>query len=323
MRVLYPEITPYQIFFLETAGKHKVYVEQSGNPNGIPVLFLHGGPCSGSKPDHRRFFHPERYRIILFDQRGCGNSLPFGELENNTTQDLLDDMERIRQQLQIEQWVLFGGSWGATLTLLYAQKYPNIVSAMIIRGVFLARQKDLDWFAKEGAGRIYPEQWQRLVSCVARVDPEQLIPALQAALWGENERIRQRVVKEWLAWGAQVALAQAYRPESDLEPVTEKMLKQVRMEMHYAFHHYFLTENQILEHCDKVQAIPSVIIHGRNDLMCPMEAAMRLYEALPHADYIVLPNAGHIAQGDDMIDALVAATDKIAQFLGAEPILLK
>lgn len=318
MKVLYPEIIPYHTFFLETASQHKVYVEQSGNANGIPVLFLHGGPCSGTKPDHRRFFNPDAYRIILFDQRGCGQSLPFGELQHNTTQDLLNDMEQIRQQLGIAQWLLFGGSWGATLALLYAQKFPEQVCAMIIRGVFLARQKDLDWFVKCGAERIYPEVWQRLTTCISIWDPDQLIANLYAALEQGNGQVQERVCSAWQAWGAQVALAQAYNPDVETEPFTEKMLKQVRMELHYALHRYFMAENQILKQCDAIQSIPTRIIHGRNDLVCPMEAAMSLHQALPNAEYLVLPNAGHIAQGDEMIDALVSASDKMATLLGGD-----
>ncbi len=317
MRSLYPEISQFHTYLLKTSGAHQVYVEQSGNPEGIPVLFLHGGPCSGTKPDHRRFFDPARYRIILFDQRGCGNSLPFGELEHNSTEELLADMEQIRQALQIEQWVLFGGSWGATLALLYAQQFTQRVSALIIRGVFLARQKDLDWFAKEGANRIYPEQWQSLRECAPDASAEEFVPALFAALWSNDEAKRNRVASEWLAWGGQVALGSLYTPAPTAEPVTEKMLKQVRMELHYAVHRYFMDENQILAHCKLLQDIPTIIIHGRNDLVCPMEAAMRLHEALPHANYRVLPNAGHIAQGEEMIDALVAATDCIAERLSS------
>ena len=169
MKTLYPELTPYHHFFLETGSKHQVYVELSGNPEGFPVIFLHGGPCSGTKPDHRRFFNPEYYQIILFDQRGCGQSLPFGELEHNTTQDLIADMESIRQTLAIEQWLVFGGSWGAALALLYAQQHTEQVAGLIVRAVFLARQADLDWFAQDGANRIYPEQWQKLIDSLPAV----------------------------------------------------------------------------------------------------------------------------------------------------------
>ena len=315
MKILYPEIPPYHTFFLETGSKHSVYVEQSGNPDGIPVVFLHGGPCSGTKPDHRRFFNPEHYRIILFDQRGCGLSLPFGELENNTTQDLVDDMERIRQQLGIEKWLVFGGSWGAALALLYAQQHPDNVIGMIIRAVFLVRQQDLEWFAKIGANLIYPEQWQRLAESIPEHAREDLVQGLCDALWGNDEVAKRRVAKEWMAWGGQVALGNDYKPDRPSDHVTDKMVKQVRMELHYAKHAYFIKENQILENCPILQNIPTLIIHGRQDLVCPIEAGMKLHQALPHADYIVLPNAGHIAQGAEMIDALVSATNRFAEKL--------
>jgi proline iminopeptidase len=310
MKTLYPEISPYHTFFLETGSQHAVYVEQSGNPDGIPVIFLHGGPCSGTKPDHRRFFNPEYYQIILFDQRGCGLSLPFGELENNTTQDLIDDMERIRQQLGIDQWLVFGGSWGAALALLYAQQQPDKVIGMIIRAVFLVRQQDFDWFSKDGVNRIYPEQWQRLLESIPEHGREDLLQGLCDVLWSDDEVAQRRVAKEWMAWGGQVALGNDYQPDKQSNHVTDKMVKQVRMELNYARCRYFIKENQILDNCAILQNIPTLIIHGRQDLVCPIEAGMKLHQALPHADYLVLPNAGHIAQGSEMIDALVAATDK-------------
>jgi len=315
LKSLYPAIAPYQTFFLNTHSQHSVYVELSGNPNGFPVIFLHGGPCSGTKPDHRRFFNPDFYKIILFDQRGCGQSLPFGELENNTTQDLIDDMERIRHQLDIKQWLVFGGSWGAALGLLYAQQHKETVAGLIIRGVFLARQKDMDWFVKDGVGRIYPEQWQRLVDSITVQPTEDLINNLFKALWATDEVAQRRVAKEWLAWGAQVALGDLYLHDSSDEHVSEKTLKQVRMELHYAVNSYFITENKILDNCAQLQDIPTTIIHGRHDLVCPMESAVKLHHALPKADYAVLPDAGHIAQGESMIDALVSATDKFVDIL--------
>jgi proline iminopeptidase len=310
MTSLYPEILPYHIFFLKTGSKHSVYVEQSGNPDGFPVIFLHGGPCSGTKPDHRRFFNPQYYRIILFDQRGCGLSLPFGELEHNTTQDLIDDMERIRQTLNINQWLVFGGSWGAALALLYAQQHTEHVSGLIIRAVFLARKRDMDWFIKDdGVRLIYPEQWQRLMTSMPEPARENPIQGLCDVLWGDDEIAVRRVAREWMAWGAQIALGHAYQGYSQDSHVTDKMVRQVRMELHYAKNQYFIAENQILNLCHKLMAISTIIIHGRNDLVCPMEAGMMLHQALPHAGYVVLPNAGHIAQGDDMINVLVTATD--------------
>lgn len=317
MKTLYPEINPYHTFFLETGSQHSVYVEESGHLEGIPVIFLHGGPCSGTKPDHRRFFNPEHYRIVLFDQRGCGLSKPFGELQHNTTQDLIDDMERIRQRLKIDRWLVFGGSWGAALGLLYAQQHATRVQGMILRGVFLARQSDMDWFIKDGAGRIYPEQWQRLHESIRVQDRKNLVQGLFHAIVGEDEIAKRRVAREWTAWGGQVALGNDFYPNHEGEHVTEKMVRQAAMELHYAANRYFIEENRILDNCNRLHDIPTVIIHGRYDLVCPMESAMKLHLALPDAEYIVLPNAGHIAQGEDMIDALVSATDRFARQLEA------
>jgi proline iminopeptidase len=310
MKILYPETQPFHTFYLATDSVHQVYVEQSGNPNGISVIFLHGGPCSGTKPDHRRFFNPEKYHIILFDQRACGQSLPFGELEGNTTQDLIADMERIRQQLGIEQWLVFGGSWGAALALLYAQQHTAQVCGLIIRAVFLARQQDLDWYAKDGANRLFPEQWHKLIASLPETDTENLLDNLYAVFWGGDNGTQTKVAKEWLAWGALTALGLSYQPR-EME-VTEDTFKHIRMELNFALHRYFITENQIIDNCGLLQHIPTRIIHGRMDFLCPMEAGMTLHQALPNADYVILPNAGHIAQHEEMIDALVTATDDFA-----------
>ncbi|MDO9163179.1 MAG: prolyl aminopeptidase [Methylococcaceae bacterium] len=315
MKTLYPEILPFHTFMLETGSQHLVYVEQSGNPDGIPVIFLHGGPCSGTKPDHRRFFNPEHYHIILFDQRGCGKSLPFGELEHNTTQDLIDDMERIREQLAIKQWLLFGGSWGAALALLYAQKHQDKVLAMILRGTFLARQQDMNWFLGNGAGLIYPELWQQLVESIPVHWRDNLLAGLFSTVWHDDIALQQRAANAWMAWGAQVALGNLYLPASTDTLITEDMIKQVRMELHFAKHGYFIAENQILDNSKQLSNLPAIIIHGRQDLVCPMEAGFSLHKTLPNAEFVVLATAGHIAQGDEMIDALVNATDTMVNRL--------
>lgn len=315
MKSLYPEIEPFNTFFLETDSIHQVYIEQCGNPQGFPVIFLHGGPCSGCRPDHRRFFDPARYHIILMDQRGCGRSLPFGELQTNSTQDLIDDMERIRHKLRIERWLLFGGSWGGALALLYAQQHAEYVAGMIIRGVFLARQKDLDWFVKEGASRIYPEQWRQMVESISESQRTDVLAGLCDTAFGADEVAKRRMARAWMIWGSRTALGADYQADSEPHHVTEKMVQQVQMEMHYAKHRYFIEENQILAHCGLLRDIPTVIIHGRNDLVCPIEAGFSLAQVLPKAQFIVLPNAGHIAQGAEMIDTLVTTTDDMLERL--------
>ena len=308
---LYPPCEPFNTFFLETGSDHQVYVEQCGHPQGLPVIFLHGGPCSGCKPDHRRFFDPERYHIVLMDQRGCGRSLPFGIIQDNTTQDLIDDMERIRRQLKIERWLLFGGSWGATLALLYAQQHTAQVAGMIIRGVFLARTKDLQWFIEEGVARIYPELWEALVDSVSEPDGGDVLTRLCETIFGGDELAKRRMTRAWMDWGRQTALGSNYQVDHEPLHITQKMVRQVQMELHYAKHRYFVGENQILDNCAMLQDVPTIIVHGRNDLVCPIESGYRLAQALPAAEYVVLPNAGHVALGDDMIDALVSAADKM------------
>ncbi len=311
MKTLFSPIEPFNYFFLKTDNVHSIYVEQCGNPNGVPVVFLHGGPCSGCKPDHRRFFDPNFYHIILLDQRGCGRSLPFGELENNTLFDLISDLEQIRAFLKIEKWILFGGSWGATLSLAYAQKHIERVQAMIVRGTFLARLQDMHWFlSKYGVASIYPEMWEYIFDSIPNSQrTDDLLADLCRVLWGKDELAVRRAVKAWQAWGGQVALGNLF--EFRDEHITEKNIKQVRMEVHYAKHSYFLAENELLLHCDKLQHLPITIIHGRQDVVCPIEAAWKLHRALPNAKYIILKNSGHIAQGDEMIDALINATEEI------------
>lgn len=309
MKPLYPEIEPFHSFLLETGSVHRVYVEQCGNPKGFPVIFLHGGPCSGCRPDHRRFFDPHQYHIILMDQRGCGRSLPFGELAENTTQDLIDDLERVRRLLNIDRWLLFGGSWGGALALLYAQQHLERVAGMVLRGVFLARSKDLDWFVKDGASRIYPESWEALVGSVPEAWRTDLLAGLCETIFAADEVAKRRMTRAWMAWGGQTALGSDYPADDEPKHISEQMVQQVRMEMHYAKHRYFIRENQILDRCALLQDVPTVIVHGRGDLVCPPESGYRLAQALPKARYVVLPNAGHVAQGTEMIDALVTATD--------------
>lgn len=312
MNTLYPAIEPYAHCHLPMDDLHHVHVEECGDRAGLPVLFLHGGPATGCKPHHRCFFDPERYRIILFDQRGAGRSTPSGELKNNTTQHLIADMERIRHHLGIERWLLFGGSWGAALALLYAQRYPQRVAGLIIRGAFLARYCDLEWFTSHGVNRIYPEQWQGLIRCIPKAERGDLIAAITKQVHGRDELAQRRVAREWESWSGQVALGHEFSPTDAEEHVSAALLDQVRIEMHYAGHHYFIAENQILDQCGRIPEVPTVIIHGRNDLVCPVESGWSLSRLLPRADFQVLPRSGHVAHGEEMIDALVAVTDEMA-----------
>jgi len=308
MKTLYPEITPFKTFHLAVTAGHSLYVEQSGNVNGIPVIFLHGGPCSGTNPSHRRFFNPDFFHIILFDQRGCGQSKPFGRIKGNSTADLIADMEAIREYLNIEHWILFGGSWGAALALLYAQQFKARVRALVLRGVFLARRQDMDWFIKAGANKIYPELFEYLLAALPSHRVDARVETLYKTVFGTDQQAAIKATKAWEAWGSQLALGAEYSA-NDEGGDEEKLVAQVKMELYYAQNNYFIAENQILNLCGTLTDIPAVIIHGRKDLVCPLEAGWSLAQALPQADFKVLPRAGHIAQGEAMVDALVTAMD--------------
>ena len=310
MKTLYPEITPFKTCHLAVTEGHSLYVEQSGNVNGIPVVFLHGGPCSGTHSSHRRFFNPDFFHIILFDQRGCGQSKPFGKIAGNTTADLIADLEAIRQHLSIDTWVLFGGSWGAALALLYAQQYQQRVRALVLRGVFLARRQDMDWFITDGANKIYPELFEDLLTALPEHAVNERIESLYQTVFGADKNAAIKAAKAWEAWGSQLALGADYSA-GDEGGDAEKLLAQVKMELHYAKNNYFIEDNQILNLCGTLTDIPATIIHGRQDLVCPLAAGWQLAKALPQADFNVLPTAGHIAQGDAMVDALVTAMDDL------------
>jgi len=277
------------------------------------VLFLHGGPGSGCRPEHRRFFDPDRFRIILLDQRGAGRSEPQGELRHNDTWKLLEDLEELRKSLRINRWLLFGGSWGAALALLYAQKHPERVLGMILRGVFLARQYDLDWFIKDGVRRIYPDHWHDLVTSLPVSGWNDVVQGMYKAVIGSNEALQHRVALAWNRWSSAVTLGTSFDPDALPDPT--EILPKVKIELHYAAHRYFLAENYILQHCSYIRAIPCTIIHGRGDLVCPMETAFTLKRHLPGAELRLLEHSGHIAAGDEMIDALVDATDRMTDSL--------
>jgi len=313
LKTLYPEIEPFATHWVEMGDGHEVYVEQVGNPSGVPVMFLHGGPGSSCKEHHRCFFNPDKYHIILMDQRGAGRSRPLGRLKHNTTNHLLLDMEVIRKKLAIEKWLLFGGSWGAALALLYAQQYTSNVSGLILRGTFLARSKDADWFLKDGANRLYPEAWLRFTQHISTNERKNVLKAYYHRLSIDDAEVQQESTREWDAWGGAVVLGDDFNAGELDGEVPEKAIAQARIETHYAMNNYFIRENQILDNAIRIQEIPCIIIHGQKDFMCPIESSFTLAQALPKAEFIRLPNSTHLAHGEEMIDALVSASDSILQ----------
>jgi proline iminopeptidase len=320
MTPLYPEIEPYLTHQLEMEQLsnglyHQVYVEESGNPDGIPVVFLHGGPGSGCRPSHRCYFDPNIYRIILFDQRGCGRSLPHGELENNTTSFLITDMETIRQHLNIERWVIFGGSWGSTLGLCYAQQHPETVLAMILRGIFLGRQQDIDWvYAEGGASRLFPEAWQQLVEELPEADQSSPLKAYYQQLTAFDQVHQMAAAKLLQAWeGTIVTLRDhEHRPDLSQEPGP---LAHSRIQLHFALDECFIAKTPILENIDIIRMIPTIIIQGRYDIVCPTQQAWELHSAWPEAELDIIAMAGHAAGEPALINALIRATHNIAKRL--------
>ena len=315
MRTLYPDIKPYKTHQIEVDEPHVIYVEESGNPKGIPVLFVHGGPGAGCENYHRCFFDPNVYRIILFDQRGAGRSTPHAELEKNTTQDLVADMEIIREHLNINRWVLFGGSWGSTLSLVYSETHVDRVMALIVRGIFLCREKEISWFYQRGADRIFPDYWQDFIAPIPEDERDNLLKAYYKQLTGENEIAQMHAAKAWSIWEGRTATLSQNKNVIDHFGHAHTALSLARIENHYFLHDSFLEENQILNNADKLQNIPGVIVQGRYDLICPVESAWELHQVWSKAELKIIAEAGHSATEAGTVDALVSATDKIAKLL--------
>lgn len=313
MKPLYPPIKPNEQYQLTVDGLHTLYVEESGSKNGIPVLFVHGGPGAGCTPDDRRYFDPLLYRIILFDQRGCGRSTPYASIENNTTQDLIKDMEKIRQHFGISRWVLFGGSWGSTLSLLYAQKHPERVIAMILRGIFLNREKELKWFYQNGANLVFPEYWEEFILPIPEEEREDMIAAYYKRLTGEDELARMNAAKHWSQWEGQCATLNPCKTVFERFTTSHTALSMALLETHYFINRGFLSENQILQNTYKLEGIPGIIVHGRYDMICPFENARALNQSWPASELYAVRDAGHSANEPGIRDALINATQSIAQ----------
>ncbi|MBK85014.1 MAG: prolyl aminopeptidase [Pseudomonadota bacterium] len=318
MLVLFPEIRPYAEHQLSVDGPHKIHIEECGNPQGIPVLVCHGGPGCGTVPLQRRFFDPEHYRIVLFDQRGCGKSEPHLETEVNTTQDLINDMEAIRNFLNIDSWIVFGGSWGATIALVYAIQHPEKVKALLLRGSFLSRQKDLDWLYKEGgASRIFPDAWNEFVKHVPESERDDIVGSYARKLGGMDELARMSAAKAWASWEAHLSTLRPSHILMDQLCDPHVALSLAVLETHYFSNRGFLEPNYILNNMDKLQDIPGVIVHGRYDLVCPLESAFALQKAWPNAQLHVIRDAGHSASEPGIADALMRATRDFATHFGS------
>ncbi|MCU7942420.1 MAG: prolyl aminopeptidase [Candidatus Thiodiazotropha sp. (ex Cardiolucina cf. quadrata)] len=315
MKDLYPAIEPFTSQMLPVGNGHRLYVEQVGKPDGIPVLFLHGGPGAGCEPYHRRFFNPDHYRVVLFDQRGCGHSTPHASLEANTTWDLVGDIERIRQQLNIEQWLLFGGSWGSTLALAYAQSYPHRVTGMVLRGIFLCRDEEISWFYQHGASRVFPDYWEDFIAPIPQQERDDLLHAYHRRLSGENDIDRMAAAKAWSVWEGRTASLHPNPAVVSFFSDPHTALSLARIECHYFINHAFLRPNQLLLESDRLADIPGVIVQGRYDLICPMASAWELHRAWPGSELEVIGDAGHSAAEPGIRSALIEATDKFAKEL--------
>lgn len=308
MDVLFPDIRPYVNHTLAVEPPHVLHIEECGNPDGLPVVFVHGGPGSGCEEYHRRFFDPEVYRIILFDQRGSGKSTPHAELAGNTSQALVADMEAIREHLQIDKWVLFGGSWGSTLSLLYAETHPERVMGLILRGIFLCRKREIDWFYQEGASRLFPDAWQEFLKPIPENERHDMVSAYYARLTGDDELARMAAAKAWSYWEGRTATLKQSKAVLDHFGSAHTALSLARIECHYFINNSFLEDDQLLRDAHKLKDITGVIVQGRYDVICPMESAWELHQAWPEAEFNIIPDAGHAASEPGIINALIKAT---------------
>lgn len=314
MKNLYSPLEPFDQGMFQVSDIHALYYEQCGNPAGQPVVFLHGGPGGGISPGYRQFFDPAHYRVILFDQRGAGRSTPHAELRENTTWDLVADIERLREHFKIERWQIFGGSWGSTLALAYAEAHPDRVTALILRGIFLCRPKEINWFYQKGADAIFPDVWEEYERVIPEAERVDMLAAYHRRLTGADEQVRLEAARAWSVWeGSTSKLV----PDPGLiEHFGEAhlALAMARIECHYFMHNaFFETENYLIENVGKIRNIPAVIVQGRYDVVCPMMSAWELHKAWPEAELRVVPDAGHSAMEKGIISALVEATDRFRE----------
>lgn len=312
-RTLYPPVEPFDRGFLSPPGPHRVYYEQCGNPRGKPALFVHGGPGGGGDVNARRFFDPERYRIVVFDQRGAGRSTPHACLEQNTTWDLVADMERLRERLDISRWLVFGGSWGSTLALAYAETHPGAVSGLVLRGIFLLRKKELDWFYQRGASAIFADKWQQFLAPIPEDERADMLGAYHRRLTCRDREQELAAARAWSLWEGATSFLFVDEERAEQFGRPDFALALARIETHYFVNNGFLErESQLLDNIERIRDIPGIIVQGRYDVVCPMESAWELAARWPEARLVLVPDAGHSAFEPGITAALIAATDEFA-----------
>lgn len=312
-RTYYPPLEPYRTGMLPVTDGHTLYFEESGNPNGKPVVFVHGGPGGGTEAKQRRFFDPAVYRIVLFDQRGCGKSTPFASLEANTTWHLVADMERLREHLKIEKWQVFGGSWGSTLALAYAQTHPARCTELVLRGIFLLRKWEIDWFYQEGTSHLFPDAWEKYLAPIPENERGDLVTAYYKRLTSPDAKVRSEAAKAWSMWEGRTSYLlpnEAYLSKTGEDSFADAF---ARIECHYFVNGGWLKDDKALlakHNIDKIRKIPGVIVNGRYDVVCPMESAWALHRAWPEAELKIAEDAGHAAHEPGILHELIEATDR-------------
>jgi len=312
LRALYPPIDPYATGHLDVGDGHTIYYERCGKPGGKPAVFLHGGPGGGISPDHRRLFDPQFYDVLLFDQRGCGRSTPYADLHANTTWHLVADIEKLRHVAGVEKWLVFGGSWGSTLALAYAETHPQHVSELVVRGVYTVTKAEIDWYYQFGVSEMFPEKWQRFLAPIPPDERHDMVTAYHKRLNAEDRAQQLEAAQAWSIWeGETITLlpnAQYTKAFSD----AHFALAFARIENHFFYHNAWLEDGQLLRDAYKLHGIKGTIVHGRYDMPCPARYAYQLHQAWPDADYHLIEGAGHAFNEPGILDALIRATDKFA-----------
>jgi proline iminopeptidase len=313
-RTLYPAIEPYETGMLDVGDGHRLHWELCGNPDGKPAVFLHGGPGGGSSPEHRRQFNPDKYKILVFDQRGCGKSTPYASLDNNTTWDLVEDIEKLRTQVaKVDKWQVFGGSWGSTLALAYAETYPERTTELVLRGIFLFDQYEIDWMYKEGgASQVYPDKFDDFLAPIPEDERGDLVEAYRKRLTSGDPQVQLAAAKAWSKWEGDIVTLLPSPETVEHFTSPEVAVAVARIENHYMATHGWLEEGQLLRDASKLRGIPGVIVQGRHDTCTPPVAAWKLKQAWPEVELNIIPDAGHLFSEPGNLDALVRATDRFA-----------